>query len=75
MSRTGEVTITECTRQNTCYDCDNERCAFHGDKGADCPKYHCDRPKEHQLDCDHCGFIDGFIEDMRKEYADRANRL
>ena len=70
MSRTGEVTITECTRQNTCYDCDNERCAFHGDKEADCPKYHCDRPKEHQLDCDHCGFIDGFIRDMREIYAE-----
>ena len=75
MSETGEITITECTRQNTCYDCDNERCAFHGDKEADCPKYRCDRPEEHLLDCEHCGFIDGFIRDMREEYARTGNAV
>ena len=67
MNRTGEVILTECTRKNTCYDCDNESCWHHGDKGADCPKYRCDRPKEHMLDCEHCAFIDRFIDDMRAE--------
>lgn len=67
------ITLTECIRQNTCYDCDNERCAFHGDKEADCPKYHCDNAV--LLDCDHCSFIDGFIRDMRKEYARTGNTV
>ena len=58
------ITISECTRQNTCYDCDNESCWHHGKKEADCPKYHCDRG----MDCEHCSFIDGFMEEMREEY-------
>lgn len=60
------ITLSKCTRQNTCYDCDNESCWNHGDKEADCPKYRCDNEKF--LDCDHCSFIDGFIEEMREEY-------
>jgi hypothetical protein len=59
------VTFSECTRLNTCYDCDNEKCWHHGKKESDCPKYRCS-----DLDCDHCEFIDRFIEDMRKEYSD-----
>lgn len=62
------VTFSECTRQTTCYDCDNEKCWHHGKKESDCPKYKCDRPDDGNLDCDHCTFIDRFIEDMRKGY-------
>lgn len=36
------LTITECTRKTTCYDCDNQACWHHGKKEADCPKYGCD---------------------------------
>ena len=65
----GEPTMNECTRKTTCYDCDNENCLFHGKKEADCPKYCCDRPDGHQYDCDHCDFVDRYIEDMRREYG------
>ena len=64
---TDEVTLSDCTRPTTCYDCTEESCLHHGDKEADCPKYHCDNAVI--LDCEHCGFIDHFIEDMRQVYA------
>jgi len=62
------VNISECKRKNTCYDCDNQKCAFQGKKEADCPKWKCDRPDILKYDCEHCAFIDGYIEDMREEY-------
>lgn len=62
-----EFTLTECTRQNTCHDCENERCCLAGKKKSDCPKYHCDNPNGTD-DCDHCAFIDDYIEHMRKSY-------
>ena len=64
-----DFTLTECTRQNTCYDCDDEKCRRKGDKGQDCPKYTCDNPKG-LYNCDHCRFINKFIKDMRKGYAE-----
>ena len=64
------VEIKECKRKNTCYDCDNERCWHHGKKEADCPKYHCDRQGDGFLNCDNCGFIDRFIEAIRRANAD-----
>ena len=67
------TTMAECTRQNTCYDCDNQQCAGHGDKGADCPKYHCDNPNGLQ-NCEECECIDGFIEGMRKAYEKRFGK-
>ena len=62
--------LSECNRQNLCVDCDNTKCLHHGKMIADCPRYRCDRPKEFQYDCEHCEFIDGFIEDMRKGGGD-----
>ena len=62
-----DFTLTECTRQNTCFDCDNDQCGHHGSKEADCPKYHCDNPNG-LSNCDHCEFIDGFIKEMRLFY-------
>lgn len=59
-----ESAIDICERENTCYDCDNERCWRHGDKGADCPKYRCDNPNCY--DCDNCEFIDKYIKEERK---------
>lgn len=56
--------ISECKRKNLCIDCDNTRCHFHGKKEADCPKWKCDRPGGR--DCEHCEFIDEFIEQMRR---------
>lgn len=66
------MTITECTRQNTCYDCDDKKCSGHGDKEADCPKYRCDRPNGFEYKCEKCAFIDRYIEAMRKEYKNNA---
>ena len=62
-----EITMSECTRKNTCYDCDNKSCLHQGDKGADCPKYKCDNPNGVQ-NCENCEFIDDFIKEMRDEY-------
>ena len=59
----------ECTRLNTCYDCNDDKCHHVGDKGADCPKYRCNRPGLLCLDCNHCAFVDNYIEYMREEYA------
>ena len=67
---TGEVTLSECTRPTTCYDCTEESCWHHGDKGADCPKVDC-----REMDCEHCGFIDSFIQDMRQVYAGTGNTV
>lgn len=64
------LTMSECTRKNTCYDCDNEDCSFHGSKGADCPKYYCDK----WYDCDHCEFINDFIEEERKKYSHETDK-
>lgn len=61
------MTFNECTRNVPCIDCDNVKCIFQGKKESDCPKYHCDRPDKLKHDCEHCQFIDDFIEDMRKE--------
>ena len=61
-----DVSISECTRKTTCYDCGNEKCWHHGQKESDCPKYRCDNKV--LLDCDNCGFIDEFIEEMREFY-------
>lgn len=62
------LTMSECTRKNTCYDCDNEACWHHGKKEADCPKYGC------YEDCDHCEFINDFIEEERKEYFHETDK-
>lgn len=59
------VQMSECTRNIPCVDCDNARCIFQGKKESDCPKYHCDRSDN---DCEHCTFIDEFIEDLRNGY-------
>ena len=64
------LTMSECTRKTTCYDCDNEDCFFRGIKGADCPKYYCDK----WCDCDHCEFINDFIEEKRKEYSHETDK-
>lgn len=69
MKPSGEqmIEMSECTRKNTCYDCDKGSCLHHGDKGADCPKYKCGNPNGVQ-NCDECDFINDFIEEMRDEY-------
>lgn len=64
-----EISINECFRKNTCYDCDNQRCWHHGKKEADCPKYRCDRSIDERYDCDHCSFIDKHIQEMQAYYA------
>lgn len=65
------LTMDECTRQNTCYDCDNETCYFHGKKEADCPKYVCDNST---FDCEECEFINDYIEEERKRYSHETDK-
>lgn len=62
------MTISECTRNIPCIDCDNMACFHQGKKESDCPKYHCDRQGDGFLNCEHCGFIDGFIQEERQRY-------
>ena len=57
------MTIKECTRNIPCVDCDDNSCAFHGRKEANCPKWRC----ENRVDCEtECEFIDKYIEKLRK---------
>lgn len=70
-----EITINECTRRNTCYDCDNEKCVLHGKKKSDCPKYVCDMPEPYHNDCENCAFIDEFIDLARREYKEAIRLL
>ena len=62
------MTVNECTRNNTCFDCDNVKCLLHGKKLSDCPRYHCERQGEGFMNCDSCAFIDRFIENERRRY-------
>lgn len=65
-----EIVITECTRRNTCYDCDNEKCALRGKKESDCPKYGCDMSGPYHNDCENCSYVDEFIDLVRRQYAE-----
>ena len=56
-----------------CRDCENTECTLHGDARADCPKYRCTRPIEALLDCDHCAFIDWFIDEVYYKKSGKAN--
>ena len=62
-----KISMSECTRNNLCVDCDNERCWFHGQLIADCPKYRCDRPPELSEDCESCAFLKEYQKIMRGE--------
>lgn len=64
--------IGECTRKNTCYDCDNKECYLHGKKESDCPKYYCDQEGNGYHNCNHCSFIDWFIDDERQRYKSES---
>lgn len=55
------IELNECSRDCLCVDCDNEKCSAHGDIGADCPKWVCDR--DH--DCEHCEWIKAYVKLMR----------
>lgn len=58
------LTIEECHKNIPCVDCDDDTCNNQGKKSSDCPKYHCDNKVV--LDCEHCEFIDRFIEEWRE---------
>ena len=58
--------IEECYRKNLCVDCDDTACFLQGELIADCPKYHCDRPKEQYEDCETCAFLKRYQRDMRE---------
>lgn len=56
--------VAECKKDIPCYKCDNKKCALSGFKGSDCPKIFCDRPEAFKFECNRCGFIDKYIEDI-----------
>lgn len=61
--------LSECTRNNFCFECDNEKCWHHGKIEADCPKYRCNMPDEIKQDCEHCPWIKRFIEKMKADMS------
>lgn len=68
--------IQECTKDNLCVDCDNDKCWLAGKILSDCPKYHCDKPKEpidQTEDCEHCAFIKQYQKDMREYYKQKGS--
>lgn len=62
-----EPKMRKCTKKIPCVDCNQTLCWFQGRKESNCPKWKCDREGEEHLDCDHCEFIDNYIEQMRQE--------
>lgn len=65
------LTLSECTRNNLCVDCDSKTCLHAGKLIADCPKYHCDREGDFFEHCESCMFLKEFqkkwCENMRGE--------
>ena len=51
------MSLEECTRDNTCYECDNMSCYHAGRKDADCPFYECSRPDGWKYQCDTCAAL------------------
>ena len=62
------ISIRECNRKNTCFDCADTDCLHQGKKSADCPKYVCDRPGHGFFNCENCAFVDRIIKDEREKY-------
>ena len=58
------ITLSECTRQNLCVDCDNTKCHHAGDIGADCPKWRCDMP---EYQCEECPWIREYVKKVREQ--------
>lgn len=65
------MTISECTRKNFCYECDNANCIFQGKKESDCPKYNCDRPDVLKYECERCDFIEKYFKEVREVQNDK----
>ena len=64
--------LSKCTRDNFCFECDNEKCLHHGKIEADCPKYRCNMPDEINLDCEKCPWIKRFIEKMKADTSGKV---
>ena len=67
------VSMSECKRDNLCVDCDDNKCWLAGKILSDCPKYHCDRPKDHIEDCSTCDFIKEFQKNQREYYKQKGS--
>lgn len=68
-----DVQMSLCERNNLCVDCDNDKCWGAGHIISDCPKYHCDRPKESLEDCETCEFIKEFQKTQREYYKKKGS--
>jgi hypothetical protein len=55
------IELSECTRDNFCFECANEKCLHHRKIEADCPKYSCDLPEPMTNNCEQCPWIKNFI--------------
>ena len=72
------LTFGSCKRDIPCIDCDDTECLGRGKKESDCPRYRCfsveekKRMGEIPYDCDHCAFIDRYIEYLREEHKENG---
>lgn len=55
-----DVEFKLCTRNNTCYKCDNKECWHCGDIEADCIIYECFRPDD--MNCHNCEYNQNYRE-------------
>lgn len=60
--------LEECTRNNLCVDCNNDKCSSKGNLRADCPKYHCDRGELGFEHCESCAFMKQYALSQREYY-------
>ena len=60
------LTLSTCKMNNLCVECSNTSCLHAGKIISDCPKYRCDRDKDHFEDCETCDFIKDFQKSERK---------
>lgn len=60
------ISLSKCTRDNLCVDCDDPNCSHAGSIEADCPKFRCDN----NHDCENCTFIKRFQKTMREGFYD-----
>lgn len=63
------LSLSECTKNNLCADCEEDGCMFKGKIRADCPKYKCDRDELGFEHCESCAFMKSYAKSQREYFA------